>query len=312
MSEQGIQKELKIASLVPEEKLTESLPPHWRLRFEKAIQLIHSDLSAPLNWQDIANQCHISPKHFLHMFRVIFHETPGQYQCRMRLKQAAYFLTTESDLTVKDIAARAGFSSSQALAKALKRELGVSASELRDRRYDMDPKFANRIALLLGQPHQQAELPLETSLAGELDFSISNHPERYFHTTPISINEPNSIEKVWSQIAPDDTESQVLLSTWKDTEELYENQKSQLGYPCAPDKATQALPAGSFLECRLRYSDLSGYYSAWSAFHHYVQTNNLTLEEQTPVLEVVHNPNTAERSVDITLSVLLEFMPKTR
>ncbi|MGI9283687.1 MAG: helix-turn-helix domain-containing protein [Endozoicomonas sp.] len=180
MSQQNEHNNFKITSLVPEEALIESLPAHWRSRFEKALSLIHNNLVAPLNWPEIAEHCHISPKHFLHMFRVVFNETPGQYQCRMRLKQSVYYLITDSDLTVKEIAIESGFSSSQALAKALKRELDMSASEIRHQRYDMEDNFASKLETLLGHPGRQPKSPLEASLANSLCFSKVIHSERHF------------------------------------------------------------------------------------------------------------------------------------
>ena len=206
MSEYNKEKSFTITNLVPEESLTESLPSHWHSRFEKALELIHNNLSEPLNWQEIASHCHISSKHFLQMFRAVFNETPGQYQCRMRLKQAAYYLITDSDITVKDIAIKSGFSSSQALAKALKRELNISASKLRKKRYDMDESFAKRMESLLGHPAQQSERPQENSLASHLDFSLAHYAERYFFTTKINVNESHSVKQNWQLIAPEAAE----------------------------------------------------------------------------------------------------------
>ena len=294
-----------VTNLVPEEKLVESLPSHWRNRFKKALDLIHENLSAPLNWDEVAHNCHTSSHHFLYMFRLVFNETPGQYQSRMRIKQAVHYLLTESGMSVAEVALKNGFSSSQALAKALKRQLGISASEIRNRRYSMDEDFSSGLELLLGHPQPEQKSSLETRLSDELIFTTIHYPKRFFSVAEIGVHELNAIEKAWEDMTPDTTEDLIMLSTWLDTELFYEGQKSLVGYFCESYQANKSLPEGKYLECKIRYGDISGYYSAWKAIQNYIRNQGLQLDKKTTVLEIMHNQRAEYRCVNMTINIFL-------
>ncbi|GAM54008.1 transcriptional regulator, araC family [Vibrio ishigakensis] len=118
-------------SIVPEQTLFATLPPHLRQRFEVALELMHEKLYESLSWEMVAEKSAISPHHFHRQFSELFQETPGHYLSRIRLQQAVHLLMANSQTKVIDIAHSSGYSSSQALAKVLKRELGVTANEIR-------------------------------------------------------------------------------------------------------------------------------------------------------------------------------------
>lgn len=107
-------------NLVPEVALLQPLPEHWQKRFADALTLMHQDWQQPRSWQEIANASAISPSHFHRQFTELFHETPGQYLARLRLQHAVNLLMSQEQHSVTDVAHACGFSSSQALAKALK------------------------------------------------------------------------------------------------------------------------------------------------------------------------------------------------
>ncbi|MGI9283688.1 MAG: hypothetical protein ACR2PX_29290 [Endozoicomonas sp.] len=107
-------------------------------------------------------------------------------------------------------------------------------------------------------------------------------------------------------MATETSDTQILLSTWQDTLESYQGQKSFTGFACDPRLANKTLPAGIFLECRVRYNDLSGYYSAWNAVHNFFSDNHLIPDRQAPILEIIHNPFTDERTVDMSIEVYVD------
>ena len=110
-------------SLIPEKALLASLPGHLQQRFERALASMHRDLQQQLTWEQIARHSSISPAHFHRQFKALFHETPGHYLSRIRLQFATEQLLRFPEQRITDIAHQAGFSDSQALAKALKRTL---------------------------------------------------------------------------------------------------------------------------------------------------------------------------------------------
>ena len=80
--------------------------------------------------EELADAACLSKYHFHRVFRLMTGETCQQMTTRLKLAKAAGELQNK-ETSVTEVALKSGFSSSQALAKALKREVNVSASELR-------------------------------------------------------------------------------------------------------------------------------------------------------------------------------------
>nr|WP_086939920.1 AraC family transcriptional regulator [Thaumasiovibrio occultus] len=168
--------ERAVFNLVPEIALIESLPAHLQKRFAHALQLMHERLVENLSWEQIALQSAISPYHFHRQFSELFNETPGQYLGRLRLQVAVNLLLSDSAWSVMDIAQHCGYSSSQALGKALKRELGVTAKYIRQIGKEYTPQqTADFIAKLAHPGEQQA---LETTLANAMPIELVWYPKR--------------------------------------------------------------------------------------------------------------------------------------
>lgn len=103
-------------TLIPEELLLSKLSERWQKRFTQALLLIEKiaeEKDPNINWDDIAQQCAISPYHFHRMFRLVFHEPPGQYLQRKRLQWAALLLVDRPHWSISHIAHEVGFASSQ-------------------------------------------------------------------------------------------------------------------------------------------------------------------------------------------------------
>lgn len=162
--------------LVPEIALLEPLSEHLRKRFSHALYLMHKELDEHRTWEQIATASAISPYHFHREFTQLFNETPGRYLSRLRLQVSVSLLMSNDVRSVTEIAQYCGFSSSQALGKALKRELGVTAKQVRKMGYDLTPKeaaaFLNKLA------HPGNEVSLEKQLAQSMPTEIVWYPKR--------------------------------------------------------------------------------------------------------------------------------------
>ncbi|SHO55273.1 helix-turn-helix transcriptional regulator [Vibrio quintilis] len=163
--------------LVPEFALLSSLPAHQLKRFETALNLMHSESGQQLCWEQIAEQSAISPYHFHRQFTQLFHETPGQYLSRVRLQRAVSLLLSSPEQKITAVAFATGYSSSQALAKVIKRELGLTARAVRQMAKTATPE--QTAALLSGLAHPQASDASEYQMAHDLPCERIWYPVRY-------------------------------------------------------------------------------------------------------------------------------------
>ena len=88
----------------------------------------HALADPDLSLDDLAAAAGYSPFHFARSFRVSTGETPAGYLRRVRLEHAAELLASSPELTVAQVAERAGYRSASAFAAAFRRVLGVSPS----------------------------------------------------------------------------------------------------------------------------------------------------------------------------------------
>ncbi|MFT6139402.1 MAG: AraC-like DNA-binding protein [Psychromonas sp.] len=163
-------------ALVPEVALLASLPEHHRKRFETALFLMHDTLAESLSWEQVAEQCAISSYHFHRQFTLLFNETPGQYLSRVRLQYAVNLLFMDDSKNITEIAHLCGYSSSQAMAKALKRELGMTAKNIRDLISSGTPEETFQLLDKLAHPGK--DYSLEKQLAQSLPCELVWYPAR--------------------------------------------------------------------------------------------------------------------------------------
>ncbi len=122
---------------------------------ERAVQYIAHQLNedkAP-SLQDVASASGISKFHFHRMYKLVTGETCAQTITRLRLAKGGNALLDNST-SITEAALSAGYNSSQAFAKALKRELSESASSLRS-----DPQRLAETVQTLAEPEQWTNLP---------------------------------------------------------------------------------------------------------------------------------------------------------
>ncbi|NAX48097.1 helix-turn-helix domain-containing protein [Photobacterium halotolerans] len=173
--------------LVPESTLLAPLADNVRKRFEMALQLMHSTLSDRLTWEQIASRSAISPFHFHRQFTQLFHETPGQYLHRIRLQYAISQLLMSQNSSITQIALSSGYSSSQALAKALKRETGYQAKQIKALGQTGTPDQTIALLRKLAHPsqHRTSEVvqpPIEQQLASSMPCELIWFPARGIYT----------------------------------------------------------------------------------------------------------------------------------
>ena len=97
----------------------------------RAAALIRDDPARPWTLQVLARETGLSRTAFATRFRAATGESPIQHLAKIRLSQAAAYLTT-TDLTLDAIAARTGYASTASLSKAFKRHFGVSPGAYRE------------------------------------------------------------------------------------------------------------------------------------------------------------------------------------
>ncbi|RDV26612.1 AraC family transcriptional regulator [Alteromonas aestuariivivens] len=116
-------------------------------RMERVVTLLQDNLfeETAVDLNTLAEAAALSPFHFHRLYRLVTGETCGETLCRLKLAAGARHLAMAA--TVTDAAMQAGFSSSQAFAKAMKRETALSPTQLRD-----DPELLSSIAGQLSQP----------------------------------------------------------------------------------------------------------------------------------------------------------------
>ena len=88
-------------------------------------------LAEPWTVKKMARRCGISVSQFIHISKRLYSRTPIKQLNRLRVDRAAILLAQQPSLTVTEIAAELGFSSSQYFATVFLREKGCSPSALR-------------------------------------------------------------------------------------------------------------------------------------------------------------------------------------
>jgi len=141
---------------------------HTYAGIERAVALMSRSLgqSHVPTLDELANAACISKFHFIRIYQLVTGESCSQTMQRLRLAQASSALAHGG--TVTEAAMTAGYGSSQALAKALRRSLGQSATELR-----REPDRLARTIEQLGSVQQPgADAPLSIELASLEPFTI--------------------------------------------------------------------------------------------------------------------------------------------
>jgi AraC family transcriptional regulator len=129
-------------------------------QLNKAVLLMATklDQEQQASLDELADAAALSKYHFHRIYRLLLGETCQQTQLRLKLAKAGQALAL-AQTSVTEAALQAGFTSSQSLAKALQRELGSNATDLRS-----DPDRLSRVLQELATPRQLTASPYQVTL----------------------------------------------------------------------------------------------------------------------------------------------------
>ena len=129
----------------------------YKIRIDKVIQYIESNLSNKISLTEVANVSHFSAYHFHRIFTGIIGETVNDYIVRRRLERAVNLLIFKSELSITRVALDSGFSSSANFSKAVKLHFGFSPSEIRNPNKVKDSKIG-KISSKYGKDFKPSDL----------------------------------------------------------------------------------------------------------------------------------------------------------
>ncbi|CAM3746289.1 helix-turn-helix transcriptional regulator [Parendozoicomonas haliclonae] len=295
-------------NLIPEQHLIAALSPLWQRRFEKAIHYIAEtlDQSPPPSWDEVARRCAISPSHFHRIFKVAFNETPGQYTTRLRLQWAITLLLDSPDTHVNEVALECGFSSSQALAKALQRNLQITAKAIRKLQRDQDYQSLEKLLARVGHPEISSGKCLERNLAINAGFHIVSHDDRYVYAERIKADIYSIINHWYTHLLK--ASRPLYLCT--PAEAIGDNPIMQewllAGHEVPPGTRGRIIPAGDYLSCRVTINNDVSYLATWDAMFDYMIRNDLEPDDDGCAVEIIHDPKTLlSHSMEMTISLKL-------
>jgi AraC family transcriptional regulator len=104
------------------------LPRH---KLRAAIEYIEEHLDSELALDDLAAVVHLSPYHFARLFKISTGLPPHQYVIARRVERAKQLLRGGDDLSLAQIAARAGFWDQGHFTRHFKRLVGVTPKHFR-------------------------------------------------------------------------------------------------------------------------------------------------------------------------------------
>jgi AraC family transcriptional regulator len=111
------------------ERGRDGLLPRWRLR--SVIEYIEEHLDAGLTLEQIAAVARLSPYHFARQFKAATGLPPHQYVIARRVERAKEILQAGTDVSLAEVALRAGFSDQSQFARHFKRLVGVTPRQVR-------------------------------------------------------------------------------------------------------------------------------------------------------------------------------------
>ncbi|GAA6151035.1 helix-turn-helix transcriptional regulator [Pseudoteredinibacter isoporae] len=261
-----------------ENHLLNDLKPQWQSRMATATRLIRQRFNESIDWHWLAQQCAVSPSHFHYVFKSAFNEGPGQFQRRMRLQYALSQLQL-SDKSVTDVALESGFSSSQALAKALRRVLGLSASDVRQLCSQRDAQVWLSLLPKLGQPHPDFPESLDNSLLERIDIRLEQRGERHLYLYEANARSVGQIYCACSKYLPLNCDTVLVYSPWEACSEPAQSSYFW-GYEAKPELANHQVPARTYLSATVVIDSEASYLMVWEAIYRRMLEEGLEIDQE--------------------------------
>ena len=131
----------------------------WREAIEKTLTWIEDNITEEFTLLDLANQAGYSPFHFSRLFRFVFGTTIKKYIADQRLYRAALDIRDTQERII-DIAVKYGFSSQEALTRALKSAYGYTPYAFRNNP-DLIALPDRMVASHLDNIHEKSEITMD-------------------------------------------------------------------------------------------------------------------------------------------------------
>lgn len=200
------------ADAIRDEARPRTRPATRQLRraiFDDAVEILATEYSRPIRIEEIARRVATSPRQLQRVFDEVGGLGFRAYLRRIRLSHAAELLA-ETDLTVKQVARRVGYSDVSQFSKAFRRAYGVSPSQaprLQAARPDRrDPALRRGVerSSKPGSPTQElikpigradiaADSPSPTTRASRSS-SVSSQSERFSRSLDAARNRPREAD----------------------------------------------------------------------------------------------------------------------
>jgi AraC family transcriptional regulator len=104
-----------------------------RRKHHTVIEYIMENLEGSLTLEQIAAVAHLSPYHFARQFKATTGLPPHQYVIARRVERAQHLLRGDDELSLGEVALRAGFADQSKFSVHFKRILGVTPGQFRNR-----------------------------------------------------------------------------------------------------------------------------------------------------------------------------------
>lgn len=140
-------------------------------RLRKVCRFIDQNLEQPLRLDHLSRVAHCSLFHFQRQFKAMFGVNPAQYIQNQRLRRAMMQLATRPQMSISDIAYKAGFEFSESFSNSFKKKFGVTPTEFRNQ-----PNWQLRNDFI-----QQGTLSMTSNQNTDYIVDIVNFP-----TTPVA------------------------------------------------------------------------------------------------------------------------------
>lgn len=108
------------------------LPVSTNRHLERALQLMQHEVMGNLTLADLARELHLSESYIIRLFSRYLRQTPMKYYTHLKIEAASALLTC-TELSVKEIAAKLGFSSEFHFSRQFKKKTGLAPTYYRSR-----------------------------------------------------------------------------------------------------------------------------------------------------------------------------------
>ncbi len=275
---------LPVYSLVPESALLQQCPAQLRKRFATALAAIDSNNGYKLSWQQIAQQAAISPFHFHRQFSQLFTEPPARYLARRQLNTAVLNLLDYPEKPVTAVAHDCGYLSSQALAKAMQRQLGMTAKQLRALAHTGTLAQLTAVLEKVGQPG--GILSLEQQLIAQIVARPEWQPARQLRGKQLTdfvwqhqLDKPAKVLRRMATLTPVAEAGNTLGNMTVIAGQL-SNETDRAGY---------TIGAGFYLTVQVRLTSALAYLAAWDKLYSQAQQQGCVVEQSGYFIEQLLN-----------------------